>query len=147
MNRFEKAVLLFAVMLVAVGLISQSVNSGFNFPDNGPCVPLPKSAGICNDSGVFATYDHDGVLTHLPTPGPHGDAATVAIGQVATGTPGSAASVNNSGTSAEAVFDISIPAGLPGKDAVFPQKIRLTCAPGVGSVPKGFSLDCTQVPQ
>jgi len=34
-------------------------------------------------------------------------------------------------------------AGPPGKDAVFPTKITLTCLPSTGSVPKGFTSNCT----
>ena len=43
-----------------------------------------------------------------------GDAATVAVGTVTTGAPGSSASVNNSGTSTAAVLDVTIPAGQTG---------------------------------
>ena len=43
--------------------------------------------------------------------GPAGSAATVTLGSVLTGAPGSAASVNNSGTSSAAVLDFSIPRG------------------------------------
>ncbi|MCA6107717.1 hypothetical protein [Bradyrhizobium cenepequi] len=40
-----------------------------------------------------------------------GDGATVSVGTTTTGAPGSGASVTNSGTSSDAVFDFTIPAG------------------------------------
>lgn len=50
------------------------------------------------------------------SPGKDGTAATVAIGTVTTGDPGSNASVTNVGTDTAAVFDITIPRGDKGKD-------------------------------
>jgi hypothetical protein len=53
-------------------------------------------------------------------PGPPGSqglpgaAATIAVGATVTGAPGSAATVNNSGSSSAATFDFSIPAGVQG---------------------------------
>lgn len=50
------------------------------------------------------------------SPGKDGTAATVAIGTVTTGDPGSNASVTNVGTDTAAVFDITIPRGDKGFD-------------------------------
>ena len=50
------------------------------------------------------------------SPGKDGTAATVAIGTVTTGDPGSNASVTNVGTDTAAVFDITIPRGDKGAD-------------------------------
>ncbi len=47
-------------------------------------------------------------------PPPKGDAATIRIGSVTTGEPGAMASVTNSGTSTDAILDISIPKGFKG---------------------------------
>ncbi len=46
--------------------------------------------------------------------GADGAAATIAVGTITTGSAGSAASVSNSGTSAAAVFDFTIPRGATG---------------------------------
>ena len=46
--------------------------------------------------------------------GPTGSAATVAIGNTITGTPGSNASVTNVGNSSAAIFEFTIPSGLQG---------------------------------
>jgi hypothetical protein len=46
--------------------------------------------------------------------GPQGDAATIAVGTVTTGAPGSSVIVTNSGTSGAAVFDFTIPKGDTG---------------------------------
>jgi hypothetical protein len=48
------------------------------------------------------------------TPGAAGAAATVAVGTVTTGAPGTAADVDNSGTATAAVLDFLIPRGDPG---------------------------------
>lgn len=48
--------------------------------------------------------------------GAPGAAATIRIGNVYTGTPGTNASVSNSGTSTNAVLDFTIPRGNPGAD-------------------------------
>ena len=48
------------------------------------------------------------------TTGPQGLAATVAVGTVTTGAPGSSATVTNSGTSGAAVLDFTIPRGATG---------------------------------
>lgn len=46
--------------------------------------------------------------------GPAGQAATIAVGTVTTGQPGTSATVTNSGTSSAAVFDFTIPQGEKG---------------------------------
>ena len=50
-------------------------------------------------------------------PGPPGAAATVTIGMVTTGAPGTPAEVTNSGTAQNAVLNFTIPQGLPCTDA------------------------------
>ena len=47
--------------------------------------------------------------------GPDGDAATIAVGTVTTGAPGTSATVVNSGTSSAAVLDFTIPRGDKGE--------------------------------
>ena len=49
------------------------------------------------------------------TNGTNGAAATIAVGTVTTGAPGSSVVVHNSGSSSAAVFDITIPRGDPGE--------------------------------
>lgn len=48
------------------------------------------------------------------TNGVSGTSATVSVGSVQTGVPNSSASVTNSGTSSNAIFDFIIPRGAPG---------------------------------
>jgi len=48
-------------------------------------------------------------------PGQDGSAATIAVGTVTTGNPGTSAIVTNSGTSSVAVFDFTIPRGADGQ--------------------------------
>lgn len=47
--------------------------------------------------------------------GPAGKAATIRIGTTTTGEPGTEATVENSGTETDAVFDFEIPRGTPGE--------------------------------
>lgn len=58
--------------------------------------------GIKGDTGSTGATGNAGV------------AATVAVGSTTTGTPGSSATVTNSGTTSAAVFDFTIPAGATG---------------------------------
>lgn len=46
--------------------------------------------------------------------GDQGDAATITVGTVNTGAPGSSATVTNSGTSSDAILNFTIPQGLTG---------------------------------
>ena len=55
-----------------------------------------------------------GVTGPMGLTGPTGAAATITIGTVTTGDPGTEATVTNSGTTEEAVFDFVIPRGKPG---------------------------------
>ena len=79
---------------------------------------------VDNEDGTFSLLLTDGTTTDpielLPgtpgAPGADGAAATIAVGTVTTGAPGSEATVTNSGTASAAVFDIAIPAGQPGAD-------------------------------
>lgn len=50
-------------------------------------------------------------------PGPSGAAATITIGTVTTGAPGTPAQVTNSGTSQNAVLNFTIPQGAPGSSS------------------------------
>ena len=54
-------------------------------------------------------------------PGPPGPAATIAVGTVVTTAPGSPATIVNSGTSSDAVFNFTIPAGEQGVGIQGPQ--------------------------
>lgn len=65
---------------------------------------------------VNAEVSNDSVnnKTVVDCQGEKGDAATIAVGTVTTLPPGSPATVTNSGTSSDAVFDFGIPQGNPG---------------------------------
>lgn len=69
---------------------------------------LVGPAGPTGATGPTGPAGADGV------DGADGAAATIAVGTVATGAEGSSATVTNSGTSAAAVFDFSIPVGATG---------------------------------
>lgn len=126
MTKLEKICLLVMVGLCAVAMVSQSVNYGLGLPTNGPCVGLKNMAGICSDNGIPSVYGMDGVVVHLPVPGPQGD-------------PGRDGVDGQNGAQGPQGIQ-----GNPGKDAVFPQTLVLTCPPvSGGSIPKGFTATCT----
>lgn len=98
-------------------------------------VPSP-SIGDAYGIGTAAPYDiyiWDGVdwKNNGPIQGPAGQkgengadgrAATVRVGTVTTGAPGSQATVNNSGTQSDAVLDFTIPRGADGQTGADGQK-------------------------
>ena len=93
----------------------------------GPASIIPGPQGPRGlDSQVPGPAGKDGKDSTVPgpkgadstVPGPTGQpgvAATIAVGTVTTGAPGSSVSVVNSGTSSAAVFDITIPRGGVGQ--------------------------------
>lgn len=74
---------------------------------------------IDNGDGTFTFFFTDGSTFTTPnfsgtpgTPGAPGAAATITVGTVTIGPPGTAPSVTNSGTSAAAIFDFVFPIGI-----------------------------------
>lgn len=70
--------------------------------------------GDKGDTGATGATGSTGATGATGATGPAGTAATIAVGTVTTGAAGSSATVTNSGTSAAAVFDFSIPQGAKG---------------------------------
>ncbi len=82
-------------------------------------------------SPVVVPVDQIGVEVTRPGPqGAQGPAATVAIGAVTTGAPGSAAAVVNAGTATNAVLDFAIPRGDQGAAGQIAIGAVTTGAPG-----------------
>lgn len=74
---------------------------------------IPKGATFTpavNEDGTIS-FTNDGGLSNPPSVNIKGDAATVTIGTVTTGEPGTDASVSNVGTANDAVLNIAIPRG------------------------------------
>lgn len=70
----NKALAVAALIFTAITLVADVSNAGLVMPDNGPCVPVLGSNGLCNDSGTPSVYDDNGTLYHLPVAGPPGPA-------------------------------------------------------------------------
>ena len=70
--------------------------------------------GPAGPTGATGDTGAEGPVGPTGETGPTGAAATITIGSVTTGDPGTEASVTNSGTSEDAVFDFVIPRGEPG---------------------------------
>lgn len=132
-TRLEKVSILVLLALCAVAMFSQSqsLNQGIGLPGNGPCTPFVKMAGICSDNGVPSMYGADGVLVHLPAQGPQGVAGKDGVD----GLPGKDGVDGKNGAQGLQ--------GIPGKDAVFPQTVIVTCPPSQGTIGKGFTAKCT----
>lgn len=89
---------------------------------------LPGSQASVTNSGtsekaVFNFSIPKGEKGNTGDTGPRGEAATVSVGTTTTGDPGGSASVTNSGTSSDAVFNFVIPRGqqgTPGQDGITP---------------------------
>jgi hypothetical protein len=85
--------------------------------DHGPIVDafnaVAEAINVIRDGFIAVADAVDDIEL---TPGPKGDAATIAIGEVTTLSPGSEATVVNAGTESEAVFDFGIPRGADGTD-------------------------------
>jgi len=87
-------------------LTSKSINNGRSATVRVGNVQSGAQASVTN-VGTALDAEFDFVL-------PKGDAATVSVGSVQTGLPGTNASVVNSGTGKDAVFDFVIPQGNNG---------------------------------
>ena len=72
---------------------------------------LPDQTG---QVGKFLTTDGNGNASWADAQGPRGDAATITLGTVTTGLPGSSVVINNTGDSADAVFNFTVPRGDQG---------------------------------
>lgn len=100
--------------------IANNVNVFIPFVNNGTLswtneagLPNPAPVNIKGEQGIPGNDGIDGIDG---TDGKDGTAATITIGTVTTGEPGSSAAVVNSGTTTAAVFDITIPRGDKGAD-------------------------------
>ena len=85
--------------------------------------PAGANQVIINDSTnpgriVAKSFVGDGSGLQNTPPGPQGDAATIDVGTVTTGVPGSSASVTNSGSTSAATLDFTIPRGDTGAQAL-----------------------------
>lgn len=87
----------------------------FELPSN-TTVDLTTASPVSSDGGTFFVV------------GPRGFAATVAAGTTTTGLPGTSASVVNAGTSADAVFNFTVPRG-----ATLAVGTTTTSAPGTSA--------------
>lgn len=81
--------------------------------ETGPQGPAGPQ-GEKGDKGDRGPIGPQGIQGETGEQGPSGTAATISVGTVTTGAPGTNASVTNSGTSSAAVFNFTIPRGDEG---------------------------------
>ena len=114
------------------GYVSASINgSGHLLLTNslGYTTDVGQVVGAQGPTGPTGPTGATGATGPAGSPGSPGAAATIAVGVVNTGAPGSNVDVNNSGTSQNAVFNFTIPAGQNG--ATGPQGAVGPAGPGV----------------
>lgn len=95
----------------------------YTFASSPPTSPNAGDMWVDSGTDITYTYVNDGTSSqwveqvasaYVGATGATGTAATVAVGTVATGAAGSSVIVNNSGTTAAAVLDFTIPKGDTG---------------------------------
>ena len=91
------------------------VNDGVSYGGSS-WIAIASSTGVAPDASSSAWSLLASAGSTGPS-GPTGSAATIAIGRVTTGAPGTAATVTNSGSGSAAVLDFAIPAGANGTSA------------------------------
>lgn len=100
-----------SVMTGMPGTKASVSNSG---TENAAILDLVIPSGETPVIGKNGNWEIGGRDTGMPSCGSDGKAATVQIGSVTTGMPGTQASVTNSGTENAAIFNFIIPAGEKG---------------------------------
>jgi hypothetical protein len=106
----------------AVSLLAAGQNGAAATVSIGTVTTLPPaSEAVVTNVGTAtnAILDFDlptGPAGETGPPGANGAAATIAVGTVTTGAPGSSATVVNAGTSSAAIFNFTIPEGATGAD-------------------------------
>lgn len=98
------------------GDTGQAGNTGSAGPSGADGFSPEAKVEETNTGATISITDKSGTTTATVRHGIAGEAATVQIGTVTTGTAGSQAEVKNRGTSREAVFDFKIPKGDKGAD-------------------------------
>ena len=95
------------------GVTPLADGSGYEitFSKSGKIIVKHGEKGDTGDTGAQGPKGDTGAAGPA---GPQGPAATVTVGSVVTGAPGTQASVTNSGTSGAAVFNFTIPRGATG---------------------------------
>ncbi len=86
---------------------------------NGPTGPqgpqgpegIAGPTGATGPTGPQGPKGDTGLIGNTGPQGPQGSAATINVGTTTTGLPGTNASVSNSGTTSDAIFDFTIPRG------------------------------------
>jgi len=112
--------------------IQQSVNSEVIIGDPTSLNNLAENVNNLSEEFIGLSNQFDQLIELGGVEGPAGQAATITVGTTTTLLPGANASVNNSGTSSQAVFNFLIPRGATGATG----PTGATGAPGpVGATP------------
>ena len=111
-KEYSENVNVFVPVVSSSGVLSWSNKAGL---ENPASVNIKGAKGDKGDTGATGATGAKGDKGDKGDTGVAGAAATIRIGTVATGEPGTNASVSNSGTSAAAILNFVIPRGNPGE--------------------------------
>lgn len=112
-KNYSENVNVFVPSVSSDGVLSWTNRAGLANPAS---VNIKGDKGDKGDTGAQGIQGDKGDKGDTGATGAPGAAATIRIGNVYTGAPGTNASVSNSGTSTNAVLNFTIPRGNPGAD-------------------------------
>lgn len=112
-KNYSENVNVFVPSVSSAGVLSWTNKAGLANPAS---VNIKGAKGDKGDKGDTGAQGIQGVKGDTGATGAPGVAATIRIGNVYTGAPGTNVSVSNSGTSTNAVLNFTIPRGNPGAD-------------------------------
>lgn len=112
-KNYSENVNVFIPSVSAAGVLSWTNKAGLPNPAS---VNIKGAKGDKGDTGAQGIQGVKGVKGDKGDKGANGAAATIRIGSVTTGAPGTDVVVTNSGTSSAAILNFQIPRGTPGAD-------------------------------
>ena len=112
-KNYSENVNVFVPSVSSAGVLSWTNKAGLVNPAS---VNIKGAKGDKGDTGAQGIQGIQGVKGDKGATGAPGAAATIRIGNVVTGAPGTNVVVTNSGTSSAAVLNFQIPRGTPGAD-------------------------------
>lgn len=115
-KNYSENVNVFVPSVSSDGVLSWTNRAGLENPASVNIKGDKGDKGDTGAQGIQGVKGSKGDKGDTGATGAPGAAATICIGNVYTGAPGTNASVSNSGTSTNAVLDFTIPRGNPGAD-------------------------------
>lgn len=115
-KNYSENVNVFIPSVSSSGVLSWTNKAGLDNPASVNIKGAKGDKGDTGAQGIQGVKGDKGDTGEQGLQGIAGNAATIRIGSVTTGAPGTNASVTNSGTSSAAILNFQIPRGTPGAD-------------------------------